>query len=1172
MRRTPPDILFTSTEMLNRRMSRANEQKLFGMNQEKPPRFVLLDEIHTYEGIHGAQVAYLIRRWRHARGIQSNKNLCIVGLSATLTQAVDFFSKLTGIPSHQIDYICPVEDDLIEEGMEYNIVIKGDPVSGTSLLSTSVQTVMLLGRVLDPIRISISKGAYGERIFAFTDKLDVINRWFHVMYDAEFIKTLSQFRIPHETSSLSKRRDQGQVWDICQHLTYDLNNPLSLGRTTSQDPGVNQNAKLIIATSTLEVGFNDPRVGAVIQHKAPRSMASFIQRKGRAGRTRGMRPWTVVITSAYGRDRWAFQHAETLFSPYLPPIDLPIENYYVRKIQAAYTLMDWLCRELKYKDANIDVWKSLSTGSKSQLSTRLSYPRRLIRDKLLGILKGTSRSEFEEYLQKALGLAEESNDLLAILWGEPRSLYFEVIPTLIRQLDTNWRRITDSRQELWSDHTAQQPMPDFVPAALFTDLNLPEVQIKLPAKNKDSSKEDDDFELTMPIAQTVIEFAPGRANKRFVLEFQRDIAHWISLPDEAQLTRGVVNLSLLPIDFDASPYTVTLQDEEYKVYRPRTYRLEEIPENIRSTSTAELIWRSSFLPRRHGISAGGTTRDKTNSISLHPKSPWRQFFISIDCYSQSHGQWVDVSRLAIGARVETRYKDGKSKIRTLFFEEFKEEANAAIGFKIAADALHFSIEPLDTESLRSSSSWSDLYLHFGPEFFRYKLHNDRRLIEVGLSSFAIDWLWQLEYSMLVSTAVARQIPLIEAAKEINLNRRGMADRILRAIFQSQRTESDDDESVGRLHTELLEYNEDPTILSALHDSETVLWNDSDPGLNKWLEDCYASSIGATLFASITHLVPDIDTDELIMDVDGYEIWVTESTAGGVGLISKIADTIAQRPHTFELQLMDSISFCEREHLSTHLRSVVELLASKNKRLLDAFDEVRKSTDLPSLINTKHRLSEALETSGIPATRELIVALNSKFLRPNSDADSDSLIVNLISVWENEEARLGTAIDLRVIAVAARQIPEIEDKVRKLLTRIGGTQQIDDSQVFNLLQSLLWLDCHDSCPDCIEKWHPYQKSVRPSRALLKSLLGQETQIVQFNSPYWESAVREKLLGSYQVQISCQISEKDQCKEELSHFLTIPLDIGFQRFYPVIESIRLGNQRWHIHLAINEILGA
>lgn len=53
----------------------------------------------------------------------------------------------------------------------------------------------------------------------------------------------------------------------------------------------------MIATASLEVGFNDPSVGMVIQHKAPRNVASYLQRKGRAGRSRTMRPWMVAVLS-----------------------------------------------------------------------------------------------------------------------------------------------------------------------------------------------------------------------------------------------------------------------------------------------------------------------------------------------------------------------------------------------------------------------------------------------------------------------------------------------------------------------------------------------------------------------------------------------------------------------------------------------------------------------------------------------------------------------------------------------------------------------------------------------------------------------------------------------------------------------------------------------------------
>jgi hypothetical protein len=84
----------------------------------------------------------------------------------------------------------------------------------------------------------------------------------------------------------------------------------------------------------------------VLQHKAPHSPAAFLQRKGRAGRRQDMRPWTVVVLSDYGRDRTAYQSYDRLFSPTLPPRHLPLANRAVLRMQAAFTLCDWLAWRL----------------------------------------------------------------------------------------------------------------------------------------------------------------------------------------------------------------------------------------------------------------------------------------------------------------------------------------------------------------------------------------------------------------------------------------------------------------------------------------------------------------------------------------------------------------------------------------------------------------------------------------------------------------------------------------------------------------------------------------------------------------------------------------------------------------------------------------------------------
>lgn len=64
-----PDILFTSTEMLNKQMGNPFLASLFGIGKNVvPPSMMLLDEVHTYSGVSGAQNGMLIRRWRHLSG------------------------------------------------------------------------------------------------------------------------------------------------------------------------------------------------------------------------------------------------------------------------------------------------------------------------------------------------------------------------------------------------------------------------------------------------------------------------------------------------------------------------------------------------------------------------------------------------------------------------------------------------------------------------------------------------------------------------------------------------------------------------------------------------------------------------------------------------------------------------------------------------------------------------------------------------------------------------------------------------------------------------------------------------------------------------------------------------------------------------------------------------
>lgn len=81
----PPDILLTNYVMLELVMTRPNESKL--VRAARGFRFLVLDELHTYRGRQGADVALLVRRVRQQ--CHSPKLQCI-GTSATLADKGTF--------------------------------------------------------------------------------------------------------------------------------------------------------------------------------------------------------------------------------------------------------------------------------------------------------------------------------------------------------------------------------------------------------------------------------------------------------------------------------------------------------------------------------------------------------------------------------------------------------------------------------------------------------------------------------------------------------------------------------------------------------------------------------------------------------------------------------------------------------------------------------------------------------------------------------------------------------------------------------------------------------------------------------------------------------------------------------------------------------------------------
>lgn len=83
MRKDPPDILLTNYKMLDFLLMRPKDQPLWQYNQADTLRYLVVDELHTFDGAQGSDLAMLIRRLK-AHLNTPKDHLVTVGTSATL--------------------------------------------------------------------------------------------------------------------------------------------------------------------------------------------------------------------------------------------------------------------------------------------------------------------------------------------------------------------------------------------------------------------------------------------------------------------------------------------------------------------------------------------------------------------------------------------------------------------------------------------------------------------------------------------------------------------------------------------------------------------------------------------------------------------------------------------------------------------------------------------------------------------------------------------------------------------------------------------------------------------------------------------------------------------------------------------------------------------------------
>lgn len=1225
MQNDPPDILFTSVEMLNQRMSDSQMRHLFGLGSQAQcaPELVLLDEVHLYSGTYGSQVAHLLRRWSAMTGKRSS----FVGLSATIAKGASFFSSLIGMEPNKVEEISPRPEDMQEEGAEYLVALRGDPVSQTALLSTTIQALMLSSRLLDSQhQVGPDRPFSGWRAFAFTDQMDATNRLYYDLLDAEG-RNMNGHPATHRypngglailrhPSPSRRRYEGGQDWRLAVAIGHDLAIRHRISRTTAYDAGVETNSEIVVATAALEVGYDDPGVGLVLQHKAPHDMTQFLQRKGRAGRTRHMRPWTLMVLSEYGRDRVAYQSYDQYFDPELPPRELPLSNRYIRRMQAVYALIDYIGIRMQQGEPSGSPWRDMQGPEQfpaiahwapgiqaelSRLAKETEFPidkvtwislkqqahkvappgpesdhwqganwlaYRIRRSYLVKILSQLLRDPlatetFSQHLASALDLP--LSEVGPLLWNHPRPLLLTAIPTALRRLATDWR----SNDEPQADQTARHPLPEFVPAMLFNDLSLPEVRLEPPGFVLDGDTR------YLPVQQALSELAPGKISRRFdaPLWLGLDAVQLQSILDEGQ-EEAVQKVDIrrwYHLDPQPSFWTVDEGDPlKYNAYRPIAMILTTPPSGaghpeVLDTSNARLEWRSQLFARHRAF----TFDPPSNRVGI------ANLIEAVHVHTHAAQTPATVRRYAVASLANLRIRRNRETTEQTITWQFNAEGlPCGIGFEMEADALIFTLRFPDHP--HSQINWNDPVRIRAARSARYawEARHGTALSEVEHNPFLRIWLGEIFQTAITLIATRHSVNLRVAIDAVGYGKEmEILLSVLGTVFQSPLPQEDgstdeglSERSSDRLRFRLEESLRNRNVLLALRQTALVLIEPIGADWDPWLTTTMKHTLGAALLEALQQTCPQVDPDELTIDVDPGlredgtivatdELWISEIHPGGNGLIEQVTEVLAQEPDRFYRHIEMALSPSEFEIIDAQLRDTIQRLGGEDTddELLDYAQAVRSAITSEGAQHSLSTLRRALVERGHAVFHGYVVALSNRLLRPGTPPALDALLADLFTRWEDLETQHEVEIDARVMCALFSQDQRIDEAFADVQMDLP-TEAVREPWRFSALMGIVWARGHALRAGALPLYSRFSNTPAVSeRLILETWLTPREEPIDATALQWAGLLHDRLILTGHASVSMPPIGAI-LGTVVREVVTNPVQLDYLNVYPRLISVR------------------
>ncbi|KAI1176939.1 hypothetical protein F4777DRAFT_544025 [Nemania sp. FL0916] len=286
-------IIFTNPDMLHITiLPQEDRWRSFLRNL----RFVVVDELHYYNGLMGSHVAFIMRRLRRICAAVGNRHVRFISCSATVANPEEHFKTIFGIDDvHLIDFDGSPSGR--KEFLCWNTPFRdpGDPSSGRS--SALAECARLFCQLI----------LRGVRVIAFC----------RVRKQCEELVTATR----SELESLGRPECVSRVMGYRGGYTAQDRRRIETEMFEGKLMG-------IIATTALELGVDIGTLDCVITLGFPYTIANLRQQSGRAGR-RNKDSLSILVGDGFPSDQHYMQNPDELFTKPNCQLQVDLDNMLV---------------------------------------------------------------------------------------------------------------------------------------------------------------------------------------------------------------------------------------------------------------------------------------------------------------------------------------------------------------------------------------------------------------------------------------------------------------------------------------------------------------------------------------------------------------------------------------------------------------------------------------------------------------------------------------------------------------------------------------------------------------------------------------------------------------------------------------------------------------------------